>query len=340
MSRGAGASAGSRARTAWIDEVVARFTGRAGPLAGDHVLTRRNIFILPSRPGVLYAGALFALLVASLNYALSLGYALTFLLASLSLVGMLHTFRNLSKLILQPGRADPVFAGEVAEANVVVQNASRLARFAVGFDAPGMVRQEQVDVPAGAGLAVRLALPTEQRGWLHVPRLTISTTFPLGIWRAWCYWHPAQRILVYPRPERGVVPLPASLFAMGAGTGQGGAKEDIASIRAYAPGDPPRHIAWKAVARTGGRTLLVKQFDGGERGELLLAWDQLPAQLDTEARLARLTRWVLTAEATRTPYALHLPGTALGPELGPAHRARCLEALAIFGLRDGGGARV
>ncbi len=323
--------ASARARAAWIDELVTRLSGATGPLAGDYVLTRRNVFILPSRPGLLYAAALLAMLIASINYALSLGYALTFLLASLALVAMVHTFRGLSALTLRPGRGDPVFAGDIAEASVMVRNPSRLERYALFFDAADAAGRERVDVAAGAEQTVRLALPTTRRGWLQMPRLTISTTFPLGIWQAWSYWQPAQRVLVYPCPEPGAVPLPPSSMASGSGTGRGGAQEDVSALRPYVQGDAARRIAWKAVARSGGETLLVKEFEGGERGELTLAWDALPAQFDTEARLSRLARWVLTAEATGKPYALRIPGTALGPDLGQTHRARCLEALATYG---------
>lgn len=319
-----------RARSAWIDQTLARLMGRTGPLAGDHALKRNNIFILPSRPGLLCALVLLAMLIASINYSLALGFALTFLISSIALVAMLHTFRNLSALTLRPGRGEPVFAGELTEASVMVLNPSRLERFALAFDAPGMARTELVDIPSRAEQQVRIALVTERRGWYQVPRLTISSTFPLGLWRAWSYWQPAQRVLVYPRPESPPVPLPESSAAAGTGIGRRGAQEDLAAINVYRPGDNPRRIAWKAVARTGARTLLVKQFEGGERGELLLAWRDLPAQLDTEARLARLTRWVLSAEASNTPYALSLGAQTFGPDFGPAHRARCLEALATW----------
>ena len=320
----------SSAPADWLTRLLARISGPTGPFAGDHALTRSNVFILPSRHGLLCALVLLAMLVASVNYSLAMGFALTFLIASIGLVAMLHTFRNLSALTLRPGRSEAAFAGELAEASVVVHNPSRLERFAVSFDAPGMSRGELVDIPCGAEQRVRIALQTERRGWLQLPRMSISSTFPLGLWRAWSYWQPAQSILVYPCPETPAVPLPESVAPAGSGVGRTGAQEDLAALQPYRPGDNPRRIAWKAVARTGARNLLVKQFEGGERGELLFAWHDLPARLDTEARLARLTRWVLSAEASNTPYALNLGARTFGPDIGPAHRARCLEALATW----------
>ena len=59
------------------------------------ILVQRRIFIIPSRTGYFFAFVLLLLLIASINYSLSLGYFLTFLLAGMGGISMLHTFRNL-----------------------------------------------------------------------------------------------------------------------------------------------------------------------------------------------------------------------------------------------------
>ncbi len=58
----------------------------------------------------------------------------------------------------------------------------------------------------------------------------------------------------------------------------------------------------------------------------------MPASLDMERRLSRLTRWVLDAEAAGVAYGLRLDETVLGPAVGDDHRDACLKALALFGL--------
>lgn len=62
------------------------------------------------------------MLIGAINYNLSLGHALVFLLAGLGLVAMVHTFRNLVALRLSPGRVLPVFAGDTAHFQVVLEN--------------------------------------------------------------------------------------------------------------------------------------------------------------------------------------------------------------------------
>src|SRR5436190_3395877 len=95
-------------------------------------LAQRRIFILPTRQGYAFAGTLLVLLVASINYALSLGFVLTFTLASMAGVAMLHTWRNLAHLRLRPGRCDPVFAGETARFTVTVETPSQ-TRFSIAL---------------------------------------------------------------------------------------------------------------------------------------------------------------------------------------------------------------
>jgi len=287
--------------------------------------------MLPTRAGLLFAAVVITMLVTAINYQLSLGYALTFLVASFALVGMLHTFRNLSTLTLRAGRAEPVFAGQLAEFTLIARNETSLERFALSLNVAGMAQPEYFDIAPGAEHFVAIALPTRQRGWMPAPRLTLATTYPIGVWRAWARWHPALRVLVYPQPETPAAPLPARVATSGEGTARGQGHEDIAALRPYASGDSPRLIAWKAIARTASDDLITKQFDGGDVGELSLDWSLMPASMGLEARLSRLTRWVLDADAAGVRYALALPGRRVDFDLGPAHRARCLEALATWG---------
>ncbi len=57
-----------------------------------------RIYILPTRHGYAFVLALCAMLLGAINYSNGLAYALTFLLASLALVSMLHANRNLAGL--------------------------------------------------------------------------------------------------------------------------------------------------------------------------------------------------------------------------------------------------
>ena len=73
----------------------------SGPLC----LTSRRLYILPTWSGLVFAALLLGLLVGAINYGVSLVYLFTFWFVGLAVVGMLHTQRNLSGLVLHGGAA-------------------------------------------------------------------------------------------------------------------------------------------------------------------------------------------------------------------------------------------
>jgi uncharacterized protein (DUF58 family) len=88
-------------------------------------------------------------------------------------------------------------------------------------------------------------------------------------------------------------------------------------------------IAWKAAARGAG--WYTKEFEGtGGRATLEFDWSELPPTLGLEARLSRLTAWILAAEREGRAFALTLPGVELPAGLGAMHRRAALTALALF----------
>jgi uncharacterized protein (DUF58 family) len=137
--------------------------------------------------------------------------------------------------------------------------------------------------------------------------------------------------LVYPTPSADRK-LPAEVLVQSGCAGdQGKGDDDFASLRPYHPGDSLRHIHWKALAREQG--LMTKQFGGGVSEELWLKWEML-GNLPTEEKLSRLTRWVLETDSRGMAYGLTLPNTEITPQRGDAHRHRCLQALALFNLKE------
>lgn len=313
-------------------------------------LNQRRVFIVPSKHGFIYGITLIAMLFSSINYDLSLGFVLTFMLGALGMVAMLFTFRNQAHLVLRAGKAEPVFAGERAHFSLTLSNAKSHERGAVwlrafkdGATRQGVLAKEVVgevvcDVPPAVGdnpgqVEVQLSLTALKRGWLDPGRLMIETRYPLGLFRAWSYWHPASRALVYPKPEAEGSAFPHSPEGSGEGAPAGQGTDDFASLREYQPADSPRHIAWKVAAQQMevGGPLLTKQFAGQAAREIWLDFAAFPRALDDELKLARLTRWVLDAEAQGLVYGLKLATEEIAPSRGEVHLARVLRALALYG---------
>jgi uncharacterized protein (DUF58 family) len=300
-----------------------------GPEAGDVFLNQRRVFVLPTRPGLALVLLLVALLLGSINYSLSLGFALTFLIAGVAWVGMFYTFRNLAHLTLRPGRVDAVFAGQLAEFQLVLVNNHRYDRFTIELNADDQYLPTRCDAMAKATATAIVPVKAAKRGWQQMPRVTLATTFPLGLWRSWSYWQPDLRALVYPEPAPSGQPLPLSEGDGQDGQSHGGpGSEDYAGIRPYAAGDVIRHLAWKAMARSPGDEVLTKVFSGASQRELWLDLAQAGGHL--ESGLSLMTRWVLDCEAGDASYGLRLPGLELAPARGEAHRDQCLMALALY----------
>ena len=305
---------------------------------GAITLTQRRIFIIPTKQGFMMGFVLILMLLGDINYNLSLGYVLTFLLAMMAVMSMLHAFRNLAHLEIRPGRADPVFRGETAQFMLHFNNRSKLSRYQLCLVQPGKSfwtntnTPLKFDAPALQDSEVAFLLPATRRGWLQAGRLMLYTEFPLGLFYCWSYLHFDTRCLVYTQPMDKAA-LPSGSSPDGTGKRSVAGDEDFSGLRKYTPGDALPRIAWKAYARERG--LQVKQFSSPLGEELWLDYADTPDR-NEEEKLARMTRWVLDAEAQGLRYGLCLPDDDLPSGNGLAHRDECLRRIALFNLQQQG----
>ncbi|RDI99634.1 DUF58 domain-containing protein [Dyella solisilvae] len=304
----------------WAERRLPALTRYKRPESLPIVLHRRRVYIVPTGFGAAFTVLLLVMLLGSLNYANNAALLLTCLLGAASVASMLIAFRSLHGLRLNAVRQGHAIAGEPLTFQLVFQGGDHAH--------PSMHAQigDQLALfAASAGeTLVSLDLPTTERGWHPLPRMKLWSNWPLGMFHAWSWIHPDHAVLIWPRPETGGPPpvLPGD-DEQRHRLHQG---EDIVALRDYRPGDPMRHIAWKSSARH--HNLLVKDFEQPEsQEEWRLDWRQL-SQLATEARIARLARWLSEAEAVGRPSSLWVPGEEIGLGHGRSHYVRCMNALA------------
>lgn len=307
----------------------------------SHVrLERRRIYIMPSRYGIWFTMTLLVMLFGAINYNNSLGYLLTFLLASLGLVSILYTYRNLAGLTVEVGKAQSVFVGEMADFKILIDNQGQAARYALNWQlapAPSFWKTTEtsaqtavVDVEENKTAVVSIKVLAQTRGYFPLGLVTVFTRYPLGLFHAWALLNLDMKALVYPAPL-GQSLLPASRLqeVMGESTLQSGSGEDFLGYRAYQVGDSPRHIAWKVEAREQGT--FIKQFGGTGSPMLWLEWQQVNHLASVETALSQLALWVVLADKQGACYGLRLPELEITPSHGDQHRMHCLQALALFG---------
>jgi len=295
----------------------------------SQTLTQRNIYIVPSRAGFAFGGVLLLLLLVSINYQLSLGFALTFLLAGSAAASIQMTHGSLRGLTLHLKPLAPAFDGDAAVMEVVVTNPGA-PRLGLGFGLDLGARPiplAYAEIPAQGQTSVHLSWLAPHRGLHPLPVVRLESRYPFGLFRAWTVWRPAGQQWIYPRPESPTPPWPLAEAAQGDDKpmARSGAGIEFEGVRAYRRGDTLRQVVWKKAARTG--ELISRETAGAVQRELMLRWPQAQG-LDTEARLSRLAAWVVAADAAGHSWGLSLPGSELAPANGAAHRHAALRALA------------
>ncbi len=285
---------------------------------------------MPTREGLAFVLVLFFMVLAAINYQNSLIFGFAFLLGSLFVIGILHTFRNLSGLSIQAGTARPAFAGEDAEFTVLISRDGKRVYEAIHLGWPGSIPRT-ADLIAEEKLSVRLYVVAHKRGVLNPGRLHIQTYYPLGLLQAWSWVDLDMSVVIYPKPVFAG-PIPPSLASVNEGellSSEG--VDDFSGLRDYNVGDALRHVAWKSYARTG--EFMIKQYAAYVDRRVWLDWNYFQG-MDTESRLSRLSYWVVQLSGLPDEYGLRLPGVEIQPSRGEAHRENVLKTLALFEINS------
>jgi uncharacterized protein (DUF58 family) len=318
----------STVRQAAIDKLRAWSARRHGRDSLPIKIGRRRIYILPTRFGVMLASMLVAMLIAGLNYNSNLGLAFAFLMVSLALVTMHHCNRNLLGLRVDATTEVDAFAGREASFEFVLQNDSNVDRGDIEIRC--LTGRGIGSVAPRSSESVLVDVPVPQRGVIRFAQFELRTRYPFGWFHAWTYVQGSLTAYVAPSP-RGNRTLPAVGGSGSTSRSEARGEEDFAGLRAYEPGVPLKHMAWKVLARGGEAA--VRSYTSLAAQPEWLEWSSLPGQ-DTETRLSQLCLWVLESESAQRIYGLRIPGKEIPPGRGAAHRFACLRALAVYGSAE------
>lgn len=330
------------------------------PRRDQLTLNQRNLYILPTKAGWSFALVFTVLLLASINEQVNLGYALSFLLGGASMAALYQTHGNLHGVNLRLLTLRSVHAGQVLRVGITLSNQHRkLGRYGLritaGPKAPegtteGPGSPQHAELSPGSDCTVEVDVATHQRGWLTLPRITIDTCFPLGLFRAWAYWLPQTQVLIWPAldPHAPALPHEQRMASPEQSRRTSSVSTEMPEgLRDYRRGDPQRWIAWKksSHALASGTGLVSREPAQGHSPDLWLDFEQSPGMsgLDAEARLSRLASWLIQAEqqasAQGPVYGLRLPGVSLPCNAGPHHLRHCLDALAVWAPTGAGQGR-
>jgi uncharacterized protein (DUF58 family) len=299
---------------------------RQGTDATTTRLRPGRVYILPTGVGLVFGMMAFAMLLGSMNYNNNLSFVLTFILIGIGFVAMHQCQRNLVGLDLTFAGTDPVFAGQPIRFRVAITNQSKSARYGIRIY-HDKTESDVHDLQPGESKIFILPITTDRRGWVQLERFGIRTLFPFELFRSWAWLHMDLKGLVYPSPSEDPPEPPPTRVAHGHRQHDARGEEDFAGLRKYNVGDSPRHVAWKAFARSS--QLLSKQFAGADTSSQWFDFNEIAAA-SAEERLSILTRWIINSDRTREDYGLRIPGNEFPPAHGDLQSRQCLEALALF----------
>ena len=309
---------------------VWRWIDSRRPTSATHHLNRNNLFIFPSQQGLWFLLVDILLWLLGTNYQNNLVLALAFLLITLLIVTILHSFNNLSGLTINAIGSHPVFCGDTAEVKVILSSRIRRFRDSISVKWQG---GEALDccLESDNEIAVNVFFKTHRRGWVDPGRLILQTYYPLGIIRSWARLKTGRKILVYPNPvSAGPLPLAEARSDQGV-IAAGKGSDEFNGYKSYQAGDSLKHVSWKTYAR--GMGIYSKEFSSYRDQRLWLDWDYLAGK-NTEERLSALCFWALEANRQGKEFGLRIPGIEIKISSGNKHLENVLKALALFGIRD------
>ncbi len=295
-------------------------------------LSAQNIYILPTREGIIFAVLILIMLSAAINFNNSLIFFITFLLASTAIICMYMTQKNLLYLNFSIGHVKPVFCHESIQIPLRISQdkISQRTRFSIAITLEKQC--EMTDVLPHDTTLLQLKMISQKRGYANIPPFEIATIFPLGLFRAWANIELDSDTLVYPHPAKNCLYHPETGME-GEGQGEKGrGQDDFDGFKTYQVGESLKHVHWKAYAREQG--LLSKIFTGSISHEYWIRWNEFNHH-DIEYKLSQICRLLIDAEQRGDRYGLELPLQTIAIDQGYQHQHRCLKAIALFNIPQG-----
>lgn len=281
---------------------------------------------VPTRYGWVFIITVFGMLAGSINYNNNLGFLFTFLLASMAMVSLIHSYRNFSGIRIESVQTWPVYEKQPAVFHIYLHETVSQC-IAIRFRASGS-EKTVVDLIPGIKNQVTVSIPAIKRGVISPDALTIDTVYPFGLFRFNVRFTLNIGCFVYPKPIPVHKLTTQDLLRAHAAEGNAPVNiDDFKGLRSYQNGDPTQRIFWKAYSK--GQGLLIKEFAGAEAPSLFFNWHKLKAE-NIEKKLSMLCAMILKAHGLKLRYGLILPGKKIIPDRDEHHKHRCLKSLALF----------
>lgn len=300
------------------------------PEAKQHVLSNRNIFIMPTKFGLSFLAVITLLFLLATNYQNNIIMLLSYLLASIFITCMLTSFFNLAGLKVNMVKQSQGFASQNILYSVELQ--STLSRYHLHFN---FKHQDTATMPhCSSGIChIQVPFKSEQRGRYLTGRLKISSEYCFGLFITWTQLEFAAKAIVFPKAK----PIKQSLLSNDAfqsidsydainqrfvaGT------DDFYQLKPYQQGEPLSQIAWKQVAQ--GKGYFSKEYQKEQQGACWLNLKNMPNN-QLESKLQILAFLIKKYSEQGQVFGLDLNVITISPNSNIKHTNECLIALADY----------
>ncbi|WJG08238.1 DUF58 domain-containing protein [Aliiglaciecola sp. LCG003] len=253
---------------------------------------------------------------------------LCYFLLSLFLLSLFAGYFNFAKLDVQLGKVQNGFVDDNIQLPIWFNHGEQSSHGKLQLSFLRQPAQVNMDLDDFSN-PIYQALHCEQRGKITLPRITINSFYPLGLFRCWTHLAFESDLIVYPKPKVCRVSTVNQMSEQQFSDEQLSARghDDFDCLAVYKLGEPLHHVAWKQVAK--GRGMISKKFSQ-QNGSI--SWLTLPAlpSDELENALSQLCFQVLELTRQNQPFGLKLESQIIAPDSGLAHQHLCLAALAMF----------
>lgn len=315
---------------------------RRVPSSFHHTLSRRNIFIMPTKFGFAYLLFVFLLFLLATNYQNNIIMLMSYLLASLFISIMIHSFYNFSGLGFKSTATHSGFAEQAISIPISIITDKPCFDLTLSFV---KTPQYKVSLEHCSQGDTKVILPyvSKERGVITTGRVKISSEYSFGLFISWAVLDFSHQLTIYPHPKK----INENQYRLTGQENQNSCAtsyeshtpglDDFSELKDYVLGESKSRTAWKQFARGQGR--YTKHYQNQQSTLNWLKLSDMPS-VNIETQLSFLCYLVLEYCRGELQFGLDLtskesgveisPDQKIEPDLGFVHQKNCLTALATY----------
>ena len=297
-------------------------------------LSRRSIYLLPNKTGIIFIITCVLMIGFGLNYENNL--VLFVALSSLSalITSLIYSFFNLRGLSISHKESiNNIYAGGSISIPIHLSNINKNHIIRELHLATGQGPDVFIDNTPSSYTA-QLNCVCHQRGFYDIPLIKVDSVYPLGLIRAFSYFSIEEKVLVYPKPQSCEYMLQKDLNRSSFDSSRqqvhstrSHGNDEISGLKNYRPGDAISLIDWKQLAK--GKGLMVKDFSADESMDMYLTENSIKSR-ELEEQISMLTYAVIDLTRRDIQFGFRFREINIQPGNGFEHQQYILRRLALY----------